>query len=218
MILQEQTKQPDVPTKPDIGFQEYLSAYEGQYAEWMMGKVEVHVTNNTAHNMILLFLSTLLNQYLGYTAIGELLLAGISMYLTDDKPGREPDLMIVLNDHLERIQPTFLDGPADIVIEIVSPESVERDYGKKFVEYEEAGIPEYWRIDPLRKQTDIYVLTQIDENEKRYRRLDLDSQRRLTSTLLPGFALDPAVLWQEHLPRGSALSQMVQDMLGEKQG
>jgi Uma2 family endonuclease len=208
----------ETPTEKYISFQEYLSAYEGQYAEWMMGKVEVYVTNNTTHNMILLFLSTLLNIFLDFEPVGKLLLAGISMHLGDDKPGREPDLMIVLNENAEKIKPTYLEGAADIVIEIVSPESVERDYGKKFIEYEEAGVREYWRIDPLRKQVDIYVLTLIEENEKRYHRVELDTQGRLVSTLLPGFALDPKILWQEELPGGKAIYTMVQDMLAEKQG
>jgi len=213
---------PTLPTKEatekSISFQEYLTTYEGQYAEWVMGKVEIHVTNNTAHNMILLFLSTLLNIFLDFEPIGKVLLAGISMHLGDDKPGREPDLMIVLNENTEKIKPTYLEGAADIVVEIVSPESVERDYGKKFIEYEEAGVREYWRIDPLRKQVDIYVLTPIADNENRYRRVDLNSQGQLISSLLPGFALDPKILWQDELPGGKTIYMMVQEMLGEKQG
>ena len=201
-----------------ISFQEFLRRYEGQHAEWMMGKVEVQVTNNTAHNMILLFLSTLLNIFLEFKPVGKLLLAGVSMYLGDDKPGREPDLMIVLNESAAKIQPTYLEGAADIVVEIVSPESVERDYGKKFIEYEEASVREYWRIDPLRKQFDIYMLTRIADDENRYQRAELDAQGRLISTLLPGFALDPQILWQDELPGGKTIFAMVQDMLGEKQG
>jgi Uma2 family endonuclease len=42
-----------------------------------------------------------------------------------------------------------MDGAADIVIELVSPESVHRDYGEKLYEYEQAGVPGYWIIDPL---------------------------------------------------------------------
>lgn len=41
-----------------------------------------------------------------------------------------------------------LEGPADLVVEIVSRDSVARDYDDKFSEYEEAGVQEYWIIDP----------------------------------------------------------------------
>ncbi len=44
----------------------------------------------------------------------------------------------------------LLEACADICIEIVSPESVTRDYGDKFVEYEKAGVQEYGIIDPNR--------------------------------------------------------------------
>lgn len=43
---------------------------------------------------------------------------------------------------------TYLDGPADLVVGIVSPDSVGRDRGEKFYEYAQGGVPEYWLIDP----------------------------------------------------------------------
>jgi Uma2 family endonuclease len=61
-------------------------------------------------------------------------------------------------EHMERLRDTYLDGPADLVIEIVSPDSVSRDRGLKFVEYESEGIPEYWLLDPLRQQPEFYRL------------------------------------------------------------
>lgn len=44
----------------------------------------------------------------------------------------------------------LLEACADICIKIVSPETVTRNYGDKFVEYEKAGVQEYWIIDPNR--------------------------------------------------------------------
>ena len=61
--------------------------------------------------------------------------------------GRVPDLLFVTSEHVDRQQPTYLDGPRDLAVEIVSPDSVRRDQGEKFVEYEQAGIPEYWLVD-----------------------------------------------------------------------
>ncbi|MEJ7756097.1 MAG: Uma2 family endonuclease [Nocardioidaceae bacterium] len=55
-------------------------------------------------------------------------------------------------------QKTYLDGAADLAIEIISPESIGRDRGEKFVEYEAAGIREYWLIDPERRQAEFYRL------------------------------------------------------------
>jgi len=61
--------------------------------------------------------------------------------------GRVPDLLFVTSAHVGRQHPTYLDGPRDLAVKIISPDSVGRDRGEKVVEYEQAGIPEYWLAD-----------------------------------------------------------------------
>jgi len=195
-----------------VPFEAYLKVYnsvEGIRTEWLAGEIAIYtMTNNTQHQDILQFLTVLLNFYLSAKSLGKLLLAGVPMYLGDERPAREPDLLIVVNEHLERIKGTYLDGIADVVVEIVSPESDERDHGIKFIEYEAAGVPEYWLIDPLRAEATIYCLG----TDKRYHRTAHDGQGRLMSVLLPSFALDPALLWQETLLTGAALLTLVEQM------
>lgn len=191
-----------------LSYEEYQRQFMGdeRRTEWITGDV-ILLMNNVLHNEILSFLDTLLRLYLGFKPIGKVLLAGISMYVGDDKPAREPDLMIVLNEHRDRIQETRLNGAADIAIEIVSPESRARDAIIKYDEYQAIGVREYWLIDPERQQADIYVL----DATGRYRRAALDGQGRLVSSLLAGFTLDPAILWRESLPEGADLIQLVQE-------
>jgi len=211
MVVQDkpQLQEQQAASQAKIPFQEYLKAYDGVRAEWLMGEVAVYVTNNVQHQEILRFLATLFDLFLEVKSLGRVLLAGVSMYISDEQPAREPDLLIVLNEHLERIQATYLNGPADIAIEIVSPDSTERDRGDKFTEYEKAGVPEYWLLDPLRQEARIYVLGE----DRFYHPAPLDAQGRLISTLLPGFALDAAILWQEKLPRGREITTLVEQMV-----
>lgn len=61
---------------------------------------------------------------------------------------REPDVQVILDNYPGEFTEIGMIGPADICIEIVSPESVTRDRGEKFSEYEQAGVTEYWIIDP----------------------------------------------------------------------
>lgn len=189
-----------------LSFEEFLKQFAEVHAEYIMGNVEI-MSNNVRHQFILHLLSLILGLYLSMKPLGRLLLAGVPMDVGDDVPKREPDLMIVFNENLSRIQATFVAGPADIVVEIVSPESNDRDYGPKFREYEAAGVREYWRIDPLREETDVFAL----EASGRYRRLK-DPAGRMVSRLLPGFVLDPALLWREQLPDGHELINLVQEM------
>lgn len=72
--------------------------------------------------------------------------------------GREPDLLFISNETAQRLTERKLEGAADLVIEIIFPESVRRDRYEKFDEYEEAGVREYWIIDPRPgKQRQIFM-------------------------------------------------------------
>jgi Uma2 family endonuclease len=193
----------------NISFQEFLKQFEGKRAEWLMGNVELLITNNTIHQKILGFLAALFQFYLGVKISGEFLLDGVSMYVGDDKPAREPDGMVILGKNVQRIMPTYYDGAADIVIEIVSPESEDRDYKTKMNEYATAGVLEYWLFDPQKK---VAFINALNPNGK-YERLSLNSEGKMGSGLLPGFAIDPTIFWREELPKGAELIALVQGMI-----
>ena len=65
------------------------------------------------------------------------------------RPGRfrEPDLLLLLNANDARRQDRYWLG-ADLVLEVVSPDDPERDYGRKRDDYADLGVPEYWIVDP----------------------------------------------------------------------
>jgi Uma2 family endonuclease len=192
-----------------VSFADFLKHFGDQQAEWLMGKVIRVVSNNTQHNTILVLLTTLLNLFLSARSLGRLLSAGVPMYISDKQPAREPDLLVVLNPNISRIKSNFLEGAADLVVEVVSPESSTRDRGDKFDEYEAAGVPEYWLLDPKRKESSVYVLG----DDHIYHLRPLDAQGRLNSAVLPGFAVHPDLLWQETPPTGAELLELVRQMV-----
>ena len=49
-----------------------------------------------------------------------------------------------------------VEGPPDLVVEIVSPSSARRDRVMKLDRYERAGVGEYWIVDPVARQVDKY--------------------------------------------------------------
>lgn len=203
----------DAPSPRRISFEEYLieyDSYEGGRTEWLGGEVGIYaMSNNPQHNEVLDFLAAFFRLYLGITKLGKHVLAGVPMKYSDTLPAREPDIMILLTLHLDRLTDKYVEGVADIAIEVVSPESVERDYADKFIEYEAAGVPEYWLFDPIRENARIYALG----DDGRYSLVPLDQAGRLISTLLTGFALDPALLWDDELPDGAELIELVQGMI-----
>ena len=97
----------------------------------------------------------------------------------------------------------YLDGAADIAVEIVSPESIERDNEIKFGEYEKAGIKECWLIDPQENRAEFYRL-----NAEGFYRLVETSDGIFRSDVLPGFFLRVEWLWRENLPTIAALKEL----------
>lgn len=81
----------------------------------------------------------------------------IVMKPVPDLPSRQPDVLVLLPDRLSLIEKNLIAGPANLVVEIVSPESVSRDRGIKFHEYEQGSVGEYWIIAPVRKEVLFYV-------------------------------------------------------------
>jgi Uma2 family endonuclease len=102
----------------------------------------------------------------------------------------------VAREHLERLKTNYLDGPADLVVEIVSPGSRARDRGDKFYEYEQAGVPEYWTLDPQRKQAEFYQLG----GDGIYHLVPVGDDGVYHSAALKGLWLKVDWLWQEPLP------------------
>lgn len=207
--MAEQTPSLSTQKEQTLSFADFLRQYEGKNAEWHAGQVVEKVTNNTRHNLIQGFLYQLLSIFLDMTKRGQVILAGVPMYISDDAPAREPDLMILLNENRDCLTDKYVAGPVDIAVEIISPGSDSIDRGEKFVEYESAGVREYWLIDPIRNEAIVYVLNE----DGRYQRL-AEKDDTFTSNLLANFALKKSVLWQADLPKSMAILELANEMLG----
>ena len=97
------------------------------------------------HQVILAFLYEMFLLFIRPRG-GKVLFAPLRLHI---RPGRfrEPDLLLLRNINDPRNQEAFWLG-ADLVVEIVSPDNPTRDTVEKRTEYAEAGIPEYWIVDP----------------------------------------------------------------------
>lgn len=182
-----------------MSYDEFLAWVDDDtHAEWVDGEVTVFMPPTRAHQRLDQFLAGLLGLYVRLLGLGEVLTAPFEMRLVPGRLSREPDLLFVANAHADLLTEQRLDGPADLVVEIVSAHSVSRDRRQKLTDYQSAGIPEYWTIDarPRRQRADFLQLTP----EGTYRSMPLDAAGRYHSAVLPGFWLDPAWLWQEPLP------------------
>jgi Uma2 family endonuclease len=188
-----------------VTFEEFLAWPEEGRVEWVDGEIVRLSPGSLAHQELLDFVHDLIKTFVRARGLGETYLAGVAMRLPTRPSGRDPDVLFVATEHLDRLTPTYINGPADLVVEIVSPDSVTRDRGEKFAEYEAAGIPEYWLIDPLRQEALFYRLGQ----DGRYHQGPIAPDGRYHSAILPGFWLLVEWLWQRPLPSAIEVMQQV---------
>lgn len=176
-------------------YEEFLDwADEDTLAEWVDGKVILMSPASSIHQELVGFLYELLRMFVRFRQSGRVYVAPFQMKLPQSS-GREPDLIFIKRENLSRLKNTYLDGPADLVVEIISPESIGRDRGDKFYEYEKGGVPEYWLLDPLTQRSEFYQLGE----DGRYQLIQLQNNV-YHAHVLPGFWLDPDWLWQDPLP------------------
>lgn len=178
-------------------YEEFLAwADEDTWAEWVDGEVMLLMSASDEHQDLADFLTALLRHFTEAHQLGIVRSAPFQMKTGPSLPGREPDIIFVAREHLDRIKHVYLDGPADLVVEIISPESRSRDRGAKFYEYEQGGVCEYWLLDPLRRQAEFYGLG----TDGIYHPLEVDHDGILRSLVLPGLWLKVEWLWQAPLP------------------
>jgi Uma2 family endonuclease len=192
-IVKAETKQ----VTENITYEEFLQKYMDVHAEWIGGEVITLITASDKHQDIVRWLIAILSLFVETYDLGWLRPAPFNMQLPHLDRGREPDIIFVTKERQHIVQTSHLSEAADLVIEIASPESVGRDRGEKFVEYEAGGVREYWLIDPDRQQAEFY---QLDETG-RYHLSTIDEDGRFHSTILPNFWLQVDWLWQEPLPK-----------------
>lgn len=191
--LLEPSDSPEYVASIPMSFEEYLRwDHEGGLVEWIDGMAYVYVSATFEHQPVVGFLSSLLRTWAELTKAGSVLTAPYAMQSIAGGAGREPDIVFVRAGGRGLIQSKFLAGSPDLIVEVVSPDSVARDRGEKRREYAAAGVREYWIVDvrPNVRRVDFLVL---EDGEYVEREPDDGVYR---SVAAEGFWVRPAWLWE----------------------
>jgi len=94
----------------------------------------------------------------------------------------QPDVIVVLDEHIEIITPSHIVGAPDLIVEIASPSTAGYDRRNKQDTYARAGVREYWIADPATRTIEVHVLV-----EESYRSLGVfQGKATLPSSIVPG--------------------------------
>ncbi len=166
----------------------WLTDRTRRLVEFTDGTVELLPMPTVEHQAILQFLNRLFDAHLAPLG-GFVLFAGLRVRIRDGK-FREPDLAALRSRSDPRNEPRYWIG-ADVVAEVVSADDPARDLVAKRADYAEAGIPEYWIVDPRVETVTVLTLAGGAYVEHGvFHRGDTAA-----SVLLDGFAVDVTALF-----------------------
>ena len=167
-----------------VTFEEYLACdSESGYVEGVDGEI-VFLPNPTfQHQETLGFLLILLLGFNSNYERGTIVQTPFAMKLPTLNRSRVPDILFVTKEREHLFAENYLNGAADVAIEIISPGTGRTDRGDKYFEYEVSGVNEYWLIDPERQHAEFYQLG----DDKLYHTMSLQEETIFRSAIITGF-------------------------------
>lgn len=164
--------------------------------ELINGELLKRASPNTPHQRASMNIIRQFDRYNETKKTGELFHAPYDIYLDEENAGIQPDLVFVTNEHRSIIRENNgIVGAPDLIVEIISKGTMDKDRVIKKEVYEKFGVPEYWIVDPRNQSIEVYCL----ENG-RYRLFSFAAEEgSVRSTILAEFELDIKSIFPEAL-------------------
>ena len=139
--------------------EEYYALPDERRVELIDGIFYDMASPNVRHQDILMELSSIIRLHI--KAKGgpcKVFPAPLDVKLFPDEDGNivEPDIIVVCDP--SKIKTNRIEGAPDWLIEIVSPGNPEHDYWRKLNLYQDAGVKEYWIVDPQKRTVTVHLL------------------------------------------------------------
>ena len=130
-------------------------------------------------------LSEKMGAFLKAKPIGEYFYAPSDVFLDDDN-GVVPDLSFVSKERDFLIENgSYIAGPPDLIVEIISPGSIKRDRKEIKDLYEKFSVKEFWLIDPVNRTVEIYLM----KNDAYHLHAILEKEGELSAHTIEGFKM-----------------------------
>ena len=163
-------------------YADYLKTSDDERYELLHGELVMAAAPLIAHQYILIKLVAKVETFVDERNLGTVYCAPFDVVLSDTNVV-QPDLLFISNERAQIITPDNIQGAPDLVVEILSPATAERDRSVKFELYAEHGVHEYWIVDPDARTITVFLL---DGGE--FEEVDTYSEgETLTSPMLAGF-------------------------------
>lgn len=155
--------------------------------ELLHGELYMVPAPTTRHQRISRRLETILDRHVSSLRLGEVFDAPVDVILGEgrEREVTQPDMLFITQARREIIKLHGIEGAPDLVVEILSEGSAERDRGYKRTLYARSGVSEYWIVDPDARTVEVYAASGDELAGPTVFQADVT----LTTTLLPGLAI-----------------------------
>ncbi|GHV23112.1 hypothetical protein FACS189494_10810 [Spirochaetia bacterium] len=166
---------------------------EDYRAEIIDGEICEMPTPSRKHQGISMELEGILWTFLKSHPIGKIYHAPFGVRLNpksdySDDVVLEPDIAVVCD--LSKLDDRSCNGAPDMVVEILSPSTASKDMVLKFRKYAEAGVREYWIINPDQKTIQVCTLEKDGDSAGRYVVSAFDENESVPVNILPGLEIN----------------------------
>lgn len=129
---------------------------DGKRYEIFEGELIVTPAPSSLHQIVSDNILYVIKQYEKRTQTGKAISAPIDVYF-DDETVIQPDVLFILSNRLDIIEEKRIRGAPDLIVEVLSKSTAERDRGYKLRRYFAEGVQEYWIVDPDERTIELYT-------------------------------------------------------------
>jgi Uma2 family endonuclease len=167
-------------------YQDYAAIPEnGHRYEVVNGVLYMSPAPNVWHQNTIGEIFAYLRDFVRVNRLGRAFIAPLDVELSYENVV-QPDALVLLSEHFDRITKSRIIGAPDLVVEVASPSTSRHDLHAKLDSYTNAGVPEYWVVNPEAQTVELLAL-----QDGVYVSLGIFSgQATLPSQILPDFPVE----------------------------
>lgn len=161
-------KKEDMVKESNLTYDDYASMPDdGNRYELAAGHLELMSPAPTPNHQVIS--SQLFNQLSSFCEKNFVILYSPIDVILAKNEVRQPDIIMISRERLSIVTDRGIEGPPDLIVEILSPSTALKDRKTKKTVYASFGVTEYWIVDPVHETIEQWI--QSDENKKEYQLL-----------------------------------------------
>ena len=170
-----------------LTYRDYLNLPESEDKRYEVIAGDLHMvpSPSSIHQTIVFKLAKILDAFVEANELGRVFIAPLDVVLSDIDV-LQPDIFFISKNREGIITEHSIQGAPDLVVEVLSPATAERDRTLKKVRYLRFGVREYWLVDPVSRTIEVMKTGQTDFETVRV----YPEGTNATSLALPGLQVD----------------------------